>query len=548
MTGSAAAKVTQTYHQGARLSNVIYRQKDLFCNLAALNVDAGDAYNRLLTTLGQNKMIQMHGNKTDFMQAYLKENFVRAIKCSHDFHFIKYMKPAVSTTNAYVKNKPLDCGSIVRGRTSKLDIISRFDPSAAFLTDMGLHIRVKAPPPTTVLRPDADGNLVQTNVRWRWCDFPGIRLLERSEIQFTQSDVEKYTYWDIMNETASMMDENLRQAWYRCVGQDTGMVGKLFNVGLSADQSMRFFKGYQTLKVQQDDLDLFIPLRFFCNKKIGDALQVTNLDEEQLELHFVLADLAHMIEGQVDPVPAIAARTSAPEIYTELQSLNVTNVELWTNNIFTPPCIQDLLLNREIYNVVTIRQQFQHEVNSREGRFEFDKVRFLLEDIIVQVARKSQTSGMETWWRDGIADESDVCGVAVLPGNPPQLVTRPYVGYSHTNLLQSLKLTTKGEDIIEFVNPKFMQEYTHFVRGQQKSGTVVLMPETYRLLYSWAQQVNDNTSIHASANLSREREVYLEYNGLDDNISKSNPAQFFITAHVKAVVIHSQGTAALFFN
>ncbi|MCA9330227.1 hypothetical protein KDA11_06260 [Candidatus Saccharibacteria bacterium] len=476
-----------------------------------------------------------------FIEKYTKQNTIKNITCSHDFHFVRYMKPAVMSSNAYNKSQPVGGVTLARGRTTKVDITVKIDPSTSFLTDAGLYIKVKAPAPVTL---DTGAQ-----VRWRWCDYPGVRLIHHASCKYTQSDVDEYFYYDIMNETAVMTDVNTREAWNRCVGQDTGTRGKLYNYVSSADQSMLFFKGYQTLKTQQDDLELFIPLRFFWNKKIEDAFMATNLDFEQMEITLQLADLADMVEGIVDPVPPFEVVTE-PTVYTDLQSLEINKLELWTNNIIVDECVHAVLQSREIYNIITIRKQFRTERFEDIKSINLDPFRFLVEDIIIHVACKDQMSGMETWWRDGCAEKSSVCGIAVLPQpvGEPIIVTRPYVGYSYTPIIKSASFTTKGTDVTNMMERRFFEDYIPFVRGQQLSGSVSLLPETHRLVYSWAQKMNDPSSVHATYNASREREVFFNYIADSSVISRSNPAEFIFTAHVKAVLISSCGTSALYFN
>lgn len=531
---SRAVKVTLDLNTG--LGNKIINNPGLLRrNLCKLATVAQEEWNIERRILGREGKPIDESARACFVDMFIKDNYLKGIKCGHTFDFVRVFKPVVRANNMYLVTRPP--GRTILGSTpQKVQITVRLDPSTTFITDQALRVKTGPIP-------------ALAGVRYQWTHFPGIRLIRRASVTVARAQLEEYVRDDIMIETNEMLRTDNRTAWYQSVGEDVGTEGRLYNTSLEVDQSQIFYNGLQTFKYNQDGLDIFIPLRFFYNKDIQSALQVSNIDNNIIEINIEFATIDEMVRGLIDATGALGPNTANPTpTYTTISQIELQKLEVWTNCIICEQRVHDILIDKTVKRLVSIREHQNSTTTDSQGMLKLDMIRHLVEDIMVCAEPTSLESDFENWWRCGIVTEVPYCGVMIIDSAPPQIVIRDYLTYQVAPVFDEISLTTKGEKTSDFMPAQFYNTYLPYVRGFQRDSAVIKAPGQGVFMWSWAQIVGDAKNLHSESNFTREREVQLEWRTADTKVSPTNAASIHILAHVKAVLMNCEGAANIYFQ
>jgi hypothetical protein len=151
-----------------------------------------------------------------------------------------------------------------------------------FFSDMVVHVVMQQPTLNTngVTPALSDQGLM------RWCSYPGERLLKNVKFEVNGNPLDEYTHEAVNFHREFCVQPNKQVGWDRCVGQEEVEQGYLnqpnwVGSGLASSAvtsrvKMATTSGIQTPSGQKDitdsgDVELFIPLLFWCNKSCCSA-------------------------------------------------------------------------------------------------------------------------------------------------------------------------------------------------------------------------------------------------------------------------------------
>jgi hypothetical protein len=151
--------------------------------------------------------------------------------------------------------------------------------------------------------------------------------------------------------------------WNRNVGQELPQQGycDVTSSSLSGSQNFRgalvregvtFFDGPQTPKVTQGQLDLWIPLLFWCNRDPRLAVPSVSIPYGQRFITVQLAQANQILQHQHAFNPAADSPGNYPPPVPD-----VLTAELYINNIFVNPEIHDIFIKRIGFSLIRVHRR-----------------------------------------------------------------------------------------------------------------------------------------------------------------------------------------------
>ena len=164
------------------------------------------------------------------------------IEKTHMFFPNPRYKPFVQMTHEYFKAKSQ--GTPNFGSTPAFQI-SQFGD---FISDMVLHVKFKA-------LGDPNAELLDGGTRYKYCDYPGMKLLKCVNFGANGNPIAYYDRNDVIMYNQFKIPENKRASWDKAMGQDRGVETELYQVDYETTRCSTIKYGAQTAKQYQKPLD-----------------------------------------------------------------------------------------------------------------------------------------------------------------------------------------------------------------------------------------------------------------------------------------------------
>lgn len=243
-----------------------------------------------------------------------------------------------------------------------------------FFNDMVVHAILKQPKLSTT---DGESKPIDPSVQnlMRWCDYPGERLLKKVKFEVNGNPLDEYTRDAVNYHREFSVQPNKELAWRRCVGQEEPQNGYLdqpnwVNSGVSASDIKYRAKldgcaGLQTPTGQKtDEVELFIPLLFWCNKDPRLAVPSVAIPYGQ---RFITLDLASSGELFGEVARGFTSGTAYSDTnvvkggkFTDADTA-LRSIELYINNIFVNPDIHNIFIKRIGFTLIRVHRMQTHE-------------------------------------------------------------------------------------------------------------------------------------------------------------------------------------------
>lgn len=242
-----------------------------------------------------------------------------------------------------------------------------------FFNDMVVHAVIEQPVLATTTStgtaiPASRQNLV------RWCHYPGERLLKNVKFEVNGNPLDEYTSDAVNYHREFSVQPNKELAWERCVGQESDQSGFLDQPNWegsdvpSADVSYRTklqgCNGLQTpTGVKTEDVELFIPLLFWCNKDPRLAVPSVAIPYGQRFITLELASASELTGEVPRGYPAtwtneqIWSATSIAAGGAITTPANLKTIELYINNIFVNPEVHNIFIKRIGFTLIRVHRR-----------------------------------------------------------------------------------------------------------------------------------------------------------------------------------------------
>jgi hypothetical protein len=246
-----------------------------------------------------------------------------------------------------------------------------------FFSDMVVHVVMSQPTLSTVngsgaAVPASDQNLM------RWCSYPGERLLKNVKFEVNGNPLDEYTSDAVNFHREFMVQPNKELAWDRCMGQqevEDGWLDQPNWAGSGVASSAITYRnraqatsGIQTPTGQKDvgtagDVELFIPLLFWCNKDPRLAVPSVAIPYGQRFITLELAPSNELV-GEVTRGANLDTWTSAAVTAGgSLGTVTLKTIELYINNIFVNPEVHNIFIKRIGFTLIRVHRQQNNDDN-----------------------------------------------------------------------------------------------------------------------------------------------------------------------------------------
>ena len=346
------------------------------------------------------------------------------IEKTHILFMNAHFKPFASIGYEYNKQRPQSGVSLLGS-----EVTFSIPQFGDFFHDMVLRLKLNAP---TIERQDEmvlddnvdtnDNDLGRQNCpAFRWASFPGERIMERVSFQVNGNPLDEYTYHSMNFFREFIVTSNKKAGWFRCVGQETRQPGWWRQPGtdlvLNANpgnetgtpwagvgpQSYRICAdvktGPQTPKLNPDDLELFIPLLFWFNLDPRLAIPSVAIPYGQrfINIRFSPANLMYGL------VPRGSGTWNDPRATLTAASNEISEIELYINNIFVNPEVHDIFIRRIGFSLIRVHRQQLITADKASDEILLNNMKWPLETLFVGMRVADQADGspwnLDRWMR-----------------------------------------------------------------------------------------------------------------------------------------------------
>jgi hypothetical protein len=329
------------------------------------------------------------------------------IERTHVLFMNAHFKPFAAIGFEYNRVTP-DSG----GATLGTDIRFSIPQFGDFFSDMALYLRFKKAEyvPT-------DGIDDNNKKVFRYCDYPGERLMQRVRFDVNGNALDEYNS-DIYNlYRLFSIPPNKLLAWHRLVGQENpseAFLEQESQVQPSSRIRLDYFDGYQTPKAEHEALVVMVPLLFWFNKDPRLAIPSVSIPFGQRYITITLPRASELIE-LVTPTGADGSD------HGTVPALAIDECALYVNNIFVNPEVHDIFIKRIGFTLIRVHRTQTTRVKDDSSSTLLNNLKWPIEAMFVAIRPVENTTHvstdnrvLQTWHQFSKVtyDTRDVDGVA----------------------------------------------------------------------------------------------------------------------------------------
>lgn len=452
---------------------------------------------------------------------------------THAFFLKNAYKPHVAVGFEYFKKiKEGGSASILTNTTNTSLSFNLLGNNGDYLSDIAFRV---------VFEALGDANAPDTAPRYRYCDFPGMRLFKRIALVGDQADIDAYTTEDMLHYYQTRLDDEHKRGWRRMVGQEEIKLGYYYNQSLELKEWKQFSNGAQTFKKHQPELEIWLPLIFdFCHDP-SRSIDTKKISSQQITISFDLAKAYEIVQA-VDANGSFLGADAIP-------GLAIKNLEMYTRNIYLPQQVLDLFNDLSGgLQLVRVRKRQVKTLTKDSGRILFDKLKYPIETLnigfrpnINNDSLRHPLTSFEDWWRMGFIQRVESPVVAFIDAgggcNKRKLVCRTNVMACCDPIVDTLAFDLHGNQLYIPISEGLFNKYLPFkyrdVYPPEECGYYFLSFAFYPDMF--------NPSGHL--NLSTAREFYLRYSSRF--IGADNPTTLYVSAQAINFIIYRGDTFEL---
>jgi hypothetical protein len=479
---------------------------------------------------------------------------------THLFPLEKTYSSSVPIGTQYFKCVNAESGQDL-GTTPKFEL----NQYGEFISDCVVHVRFcamgTAPTLTGDLTVDAatkSANKLANSIKYRWTDYPGIRLFKSVTFSNANSELHRYTRDDVLHYNNYGVLPTQRNAWDRCVGHSPFVSGSSYHRYEEIMEHKRLAVGPQCPKYYQPPLDLWIPLLLFFTK--GQPFPSSKVIQGQRNISIELETVDKMVQAiditagaandtlNATGVQALLPGSTLFSTQNVVQpTIRVEKMDLYMNNIFVPALVLEAYMNTLTYTMIRVDKQQTMRDNLAQRQVKMTGFKYPIEHIAFGFRETRNEGDFEKWWRFNraisttfrlISSERDVV-------NPTDnIIALNYQYFEEEPVVDAITISLQGNKLFDNINPSFFGAYATYPRsGDNSRITTGKDPGAYFLSFSQSPgQYQPNGHMNASMN----REFHFEWS--TSIASTSNNIEFVASAKCIAFILVDSGRAHLTFT
>jgi hypothetical protein len=497
------------------------------------------------------------------------ERTLDIIRETHLFPMEKSYSASVPIGMEYFKG-------VKNGTTQSLGSTVTFELSqyGAFISDCVVHVQLSAlgtaPTITNDLIVDAATKSeakLYNDIKYRWTDYPGIRLFKTVTFKNAGSELHHYTRDTVLKHHNHFVKPSQRTAWERAMGHGADVNGTSYHRYEEVVENKKLNIGPQCPKFYQPPLDLWIPLKlFFCDGQpfpsskvihgqrsitvsleessfMAQAIDVTGVGSNDTLNVANLAGGTGGVQGNLLPGSTLynTSGVTQPEV-------EVLKMDLYMNNLFVTNAVLDAYMNTLTYTMIRVDkvQTVRDNLSSKSVRMTGFK--YPIENIAFGFRETRNATDFEKWWRFNravsttfrlISSERDKVNT-----NPDNVIALNYQYFEEDPVVDSISITVQGQRMFDNINPGFFSRFSSLPRcnGSEKI-TTARDPHAYLVHFS------QNTGEYQPSghfNSSKNREFEFSWNSSIATLT--NTIEFVACAKCIAFILVENGTSQIVFT
>lgn len=465
-----------------------------------------------------NDMITQLQEQINRIQGYSTTATFDDVRKTHALFISKTYKPIVSVAYGYsqTRSTPLP----LFGSSSRINIPINGD----FFTDMVLYFKFSS------FKAKSDENKV------RYCDFPGHRIIKEIRLVMDGMVLDRYNTEDINFFYDFNVSDSQKSGWKRCVGQEVPKVGIFIQDPTRQEvrEQKQLFDGFQTLKNQQPEMEIFLPLQFwFCDPKFAMS-------------NFNISPNKAYIEVDLAPVSSMVSITDYANDGGKFTPPTILDFALYTNHIYTIPEVVDLVIYRNSFNIVRVHKGMSRILNKSYDMVILDELKFAVEHVMVNfrpVSNTTNENNCETWHNNNV--------IAFTQINHPSIVNiagintlayTPMYYYTEAPPVDTIGFVANGSTIYDSKSTIFYDSYLPYRFGKD---TVITPSRQGSYLMTFALYPHKDQP-SGYMNLSNSKDNYLTYSS--SYIDMNNVVIMNISAQAINFLYLSKGSVSMRFS
>lgn len=421
------------------------------------------------TLMTQDDSTSSYFTAYSLLQSRLKEipnPTIDDIEKTHKLFIRSIYHPYVSLSSEYDK---VGGSSYVLGKSgAQLDFV--LPNYGHFTNDAVLHIRFNPVGNPTAYA--ANMEPTPSVPLFRYCSYPGIRLLKNVELR-TNGGVVIDRYWpeDVIAYKNFFVNRNHKSGWERCYGQDE-IQNAVYN-SRSFTGVLNYSNGYQTPKLYHDYFDMFIPLHFWFCEDVSGALINYSETASQRRIHIDLESFDNIIQaliydntGTGDTSTVVSGTSIVPLPFNGL----TFQASLYVNQLYTYDYIANIIKQNFTFNLIRVHKHQITGISTSSGTVDITNLQFPGEYLCVGFRNVNNANDFDKWHLMGsnyISPDVNNIRTMYVPAviwnsdhSIRQLVTREAIQCtSLDNILKDIEITSAGIILYPQLPYNFFNDY-----------------------------------------------------------------------------------------
>jgi hypothetical protein len=430
-------------------------------------------------------------------QSHAVQHTLLEISKTHKIFVGSCYKPYVAMAYSYLKLNE-KAGSQKFSNTVTFTI----PQVGTWIHDMVLHIKLSG--------------LQATNMqidKVKYAAYPGHRLLKRVKFIVNGTVISEYTS-EMYNKFFQFhVTPRKHQGWLRIVGQEVPNLGYVTPDPVANEyREYRLYgDGPQTLKAQQPDLDMYIPLLFWFNLDVAQAFPNIQIKKGGVQVSVEFADMEDIVSS-VDNGGGGAF--VAPTIVT---------ADLYVCHINTLPEIQNIMLQNMYFSLIRVTKTFEKILSQPTDTVLLKDINYITEHMAIAIRPIVNYTDIDVWYRNSVLTPVNLLSaVAFYDRGNPSLAINQATYYTETDVVDTCGFRINDIEIFqEDTVKKFSSFYPYAAKG-------INTPSDNGWLLFNSQFKCDSYDPSGHLDLGRNREVYFNYNS--SYISDANRARMTVVA------------------
>lgn len=454
----------------------------------------------------RNKIQYINDNKIDLYKPTEND-----IEKSH-FLFIKYhYKPFVNFSFGYIK-------SIAKTQPNYGNIIEfEIKDYGEFISDMMLYIKIDK------LLPDNSSDKVC------YTDYIGHKIIKNVKFIVSNNVLDEYDseFYNLYYETQVSNDK--KKAWMKCMGQEIPFEAQLVRDNSDNYREIKYISnGYQTLKNEQPEVYLFIPLLFWFNLDNRLALP-NNLPIGQMKIQIELEQSKNLM-ACCDPIN---------RLYNEKYTTpTLVDAILYTRHYYVNKEIQDIFISKLGFHLIRTHKKIEKILDKNKDIIPINELKFPIESLYVYfrpIINENGIDNLDTWYRNSILNLQYIKTPIIYTN-----LDKDTIGYNNIKYYDELPIINTLEFIVNdsstFGNNHygFYDSYLPLI----SNNTII---SNNNNIYYFPFNLNANKFQPSGyINLSISREIYLRYTS--NLIELYHPVKLYIHSLALNILLITQNS------